>query len=82
MKTVVGLFESRPEAENAIQRLQANGIGTEGIGIAMKDTREAADLVKVTGAEDLSTEGATAGVISGAAVGTLVGLALAVYWSG
>jgi len=76
MKTVVGLFDTRPEAENAIQRLQANGIGTEGIGIAMKDTREAADLVEVTGAEDLSAEGATAGVISGAAVGTLVGLAL------
>jgi hypothetical protein len=42
----------------------------------MKDVREASDLVESTGANDLSGEGATAGAVSGAAVGTLVGLAL------
>jgi hypothetical protein len=42
----------------------------------MKDVRAAGDLVDTTGANDLSGEGATAGAVSGAAVGTLVGLAL------
>ena len=76
MKTVVGMFETRSEAEDAIQRLQAAGFGREVIGVAMKDTREAGDLAEATGANDLSAEGATAGLVSGAGVGALVGLAL------
>src|SRR4051812_23776904 len=76
MRTIVGMFEARPEAESAIHRLKASGVGTELISIAMRDTSEAADLVETTGANDMSAEGATAGVVSGAAVGTLIGLAL------
>ncbi|SIN92977.1 hypothetical protein SAMN05444166_1661 [Singulisphaera sp. GP187] len=76
MKNIVGLFESRAEAENAIQRLKTTGIGMDSVSIAMRDRQEAAALVETTGAEDLGGEGVTAGVVSGAAVGTLVGLAL------
>src|SRR5215218_7599816 len=76
MRTIVGMFETRPEAESAIHRLKASGVGTDLISIAMRDTREASDLVEATGANDMSAEGATAGVVSGAAVGTLIGLAL------
>jgi len=76
MRTIVGMFETRPEAESAIHRLKASGVGTELISVAMRDTSEAVDLVEATGANDMSAEGATAGVVSGAAVGTLIGLAL------
>ena len=77
MRHIVGMFETRAEAESAIHRLTANGIGTGSISIAMKDTVEASSLVETTGATDLSGEGAAAGAVSGAAVGTLVGLAIA-----
>jgi hypothetical protein len=76
MKNVVGLFDSRDEATRAIERLKAGGVGPDSISIAMKEPQDALDGSEPTGSDDLSTEGATAGVISGAAVGTLVGLAL------
>jgi len=76
MQTVVGIFETRAEAQSAIERLKNNGIAPDAISIAMKDVRESSDLVDTTGANDLSAEGATAGALSGATVGTLVGLAL------
>jgi hypothetical protein len=76
MQNVVGIFETRTEAENAIQRLKEAGISPDAISIAMKDVRESGDLVDATGMHDLAGEGATAGAMSGAAVGTLVGLAL------
>ena len=76
MKTVVGMFETRTEAEDAIQRLQAAGFGRDAIGVAMRDTGEAGDLAVTTGSHDLSAEGAAAGGVSGAVVGGLVGLAL------
>ena len=77
MKTVVGMFDTRAAAESAISRLHKNGVGREEISVGMKDTREAADLTESTGAHDLSGEGATAGLVSGAGVGALVGLAIA-----
>jgi hypothetical protein len=76
MKNVVGMFESRAEAESAIHRLKTSGIGMDSVSIAMRDRQEATELVETTGADDMSGEGATAGIVSGAAVGTLVGLAL------
>ena len=42
----------------------------------MKDAKEATALSDATGANDLSSEGATAGLVSGAGVGALVGIAL------
>ncbi len=76
MKTIVGMFETRAAAEDAIHRLQTAGFHRDKIGVAMRDTREAGDLATDTGAHDLSAEGATAGGLSGAVVGGLVGLAL------
>jgi len=70
------MFETQSEAEEAINRLKSNGISTDSISVAMKDTTAAGELTASTGTGDLSGEGATAGALSGAAVGTLVGLAL------
>jgi Heat induced stress protein YflT len=76
MRTVVGLFDDRVSAESAIRRLMDDGIDRESISIAMKDVREATSISDATGTHDLSAEGATAGVVSGAGVGALVGIAL------
>lgn len=76
MSTVVGLFETQGAAKDAIHRLQAAGIPADAIGVAMKDTSASESLAESTGAGDLSEEGATAGAVSGAGVGALVGLAL------
>ena len=76
MQNVVGIFETRTEAESAIRRLKETGIAPDAISIAMKDTRASHDLEESTNTRDLSGEVATAGAVSGAAVGTLVGLAL------
>lgn len=77
MRNIVGIFETRAEAENAIHRLKAHGIAADAIGVAMKDTTQQAAIVETTGAEDLSGEGAAAGAVSGAAIGAIVGLAVA-----
>lgn len=77
MATVVGMFDTRAEAESAIERLRARGVNRDSISVAMKDRKETADMVTSTGAHDLSGEGATAGLVSGAGVGVLVGLAIA-----
>jgi hypothetical protein len=76
MRTVVGLFGNRDSAEKGIHRLLADGVDRDSISIAMKDVREATSLSDDTGTHDLSAEGATAGVVSGAGVGALVGLAM------
>ncbi len=37
MRNVVGMFQTRAEAENAIERLKSSGISLEAISVAMKD---------------------------------------------
>ncbi|WP_435009392.1 general stress protein [Tundrisphaera lichenicola] len=76
MHTVVGLFNQRESAEQAIHRLISSGVDRHSISIAMKDVREAAEISEATDTNDLSAEGATAGAVSGAGVGALVGIAL------
>lgn len=76
MRTVVGMFETRDAAEDAIQRLLSAGFNRDQIGVAMRDQGEAREMAERTGADDLSAEGATAGAVSGAGVGALIGLAL------
>jgi len=76
MQTVVGMFETRNAAEDAIRRLQAAGFSNDAIGVAMRDTTESSELAASTETGDLAAEGATAGALSGAGVGALVGLAL------
>jgi hypothetical protein len=77
MQNVVGMFDTRAQAERAIHRLKTGGVDIDAISVAMKDEAELSDLSEFTGAKDLSGEGATAGAMSGAAVGTLIGLAIA-----
>ncbi len=76
MRTVVGLFDTRETAEAAIHRLTVDGVDRDSISVAMKDAREATSISEATGTHDLSAEGATAGAMSGAGVGALVGIAL------
>jgi hypothetical protein len=74
METVAGIFERRSDAEAAIRRLEEAGFGADSIGVALRDERVAGTDREPE--DDLSAEGATAGAISGAGVGALVGLAL------
>ena len=76
MRTVVGMFDTRESAEKAIHRLMDRGISRDSISIAMKDLREATSISEATETHDLSAEGATAGAVSGAGIGALVGIAL------
>jgi hypothetical protein len=76
MQTVVGLFERRVDAEEAVRRLQDAGFAADSIGVAMRDPEHAGELAAEAGVGDISAEAATAGALSGAGVGALVGLAL------
>lgn len=79
MQNVIGMFDTRPEAEAAIHRLNRIGINSDSISVAIKDTRSHGDsgLAGLTGVHDLTEEGTAVGAVSGAAVGTLVGLLVA-----
>ncbi len=77
MQNIVGMFEDRDEAENAIERLRSLGIRADSISIAMKDVAGEPSLAESTGAHDLAEEGAGVGAVSGAAIGTMVGLLVA-----
>ena len=77
MKTVVGMFDTKTAAEAAITRLHREGVDRSAISVGMKDPRETAEITESTGAHDLSGEGTTTGLVSGAGVGVLVGLAIA-----
>ena len=80
MQHVVGMFETRPEAEAAIDRLKAIGIRGDSISVALKDDKggvAGSGLAESTGTHDLAEEGTAVGAVSGAAVGTLVGLLVA-----
>jgi hypothetical protein len=76
MKTIVGMFETRTEAEDAIRALQESGFPTDAIGVVMAEAGELAGVTANAGAHDLTAAGAGVGVLSGAGVGTLVGIAL------
>lgn len=77
MRHVVGLFSTTLEAERAIERLKALGVGADSISVAMRDSAVQHELSDRTGIEDLGNEGAAAGAVSGAAIGAIVGLAVA-----
>ena len=72
MKTVLGLFDSRTKAENAISTLQDEGYETRDISIIMKDSKEAETIANNTGA-NVANE-TMAGATTGAVVGGLAGL--------
>ena len=76
MQNIVGMFESRQEAQAAIERLPLAGAGVDAISVAIKDEAEPT-LAEAIGTHDLAEEGTAVGALSGAAVGTLVGLLIA-----
>ncbi|MBA3260618.1 MAG: YsnF/AvaK domain-containing protein, partial [Gemmatimonadales bacterium] len=70
--TVVGLFEDQPSAEQAIQRLKAEGFSEQQIGVAVRDRAQQQALTESTGTQ--AAEGATKGAVGGGVVGGVVGL--------
>lgn len=76
MEKVIGLFQTREEGEHALDRLKAIGISIDAISVAMKESAEAQDFVESASAYEVSGRGLAAYAVSGAAVGTLLGLAL------
>ena len=77
MKTVVGFFANREDAENAVAALVNAGASRESLGIISRDYRDAADSPKVgplhgVGGADTTAGGAAAvGGIAGFAAGLL-----------
>jgi hypothetical protein len=77
MKTVVGFFADRRDAENAVEALVNAGISREQMGVVSRDYRDAADTPKIgplheTGGSDTAAgETAALGGMAGFAVGLL-----------
>jgi hypothetical protein len=73
MATVVGLFDTRDQAQAAIEQLRAAGIDTSDISVAMRTTEETQAVVEDTGVGG----GVGAGAIGGGILGGLTGFAVA-----
>jgi hypothetical protein len=70
--TVVGVFYTRSEAEDAIRDLRTAGFSDDRIGMVARDADGRMRTEK--GGETLAEEGAAAGAVVGAGAGALVGL--------
>src|SRR6478609_8432050 len=66
-KTIFGLFDDRPNVEEAIDKFRLEGFDAKNISIVMKDKEKADDLGKNTGFN------VAGGAVSGAATGAIVG---------
>lgn len=73
-KVVIGVFSQRSRAENAISQLEYRGYDPKDISIMMKDTLEAGDIARQTGAETV-VGNTLGGAATGAVLGGLAGLA-------
>lgn len=71
-QTILGIFNDRSDAEDAINRLRDDGFNPKDISIVMKDNREAQDMGNDTGTNVAG--GAVTGAATGAAVGGIAGL--------
>jgi hypothetical protein len=71
--SVVGVFYTRAEAEQAISDLRAAGFSNDQIGMVARDESGRVVTETSTG-ETLAEEGAAAGAVIGAGAGALVGL--------
>lgn len=70
--TIIGVFDERENAENAIRDLEENDFDPKTISIVMKDQGEAKNMAKETGVSVSS--GAATGITTGAVIGGLAGL--------
>jgi uncharacterized protein (TIGR02271 family) len=74
MSTVVGLFESRDQAQRAVEALKGAGLRAEDMSIVMQDRGEAADVAEDVGVGSGAAAGAVGGGILGGLGGLLVGV--------
>jgi uncharacterized protein (TIGR02271 family) len=70
---VVGVFETRPQAERAMTDLRSAGFKEDEIGLVVRDERGQATRVDGEG-DTYADEGAVAGAVAGAGAGALVGV--------
>lgn len=70
-QTVAALFQSRQDAENAINALKASGFRGDQIGVAMRDRTAQGELIEDTGSK--AAEGAATGAVGGGLLGGVVG---------
>jgi len=75
-QTVGALFQSRNQAEDAINALKARGFRGDQIGIAMRDRNAQGQLIEDTGTK--AAEGATTGAVSGGVLGGVLGFLVGV----
>ena len=60
MATVVGLFDTRENAQTAIEQLRSMGIDSNKISVVMRSREEARDLAEDTGVSSGAVTGASA----------------------
>ena len=76
MATVAGLFNTRIEAQDAIEQLRQNGIDVNNISVAMQDRTETRAIAEETGTHAGAAGGAVAGGIFGGVLGVVLGAGL------
>lgn len=72
MKQVIGVFNDRNNAEEAIRDCESNGYQAKDISIIMRDREEGQQIAHDTGAS--VADGAVSGAATGAVVGGIAGL--------
>lgn len=72
MRTILGIFDNRENAESAIFDFEAVGLAPKDISLVMKDASVAHDISDNTDVDVI--EGAATGITTGAALGGLAGL--------
>jgi hypothetical protein len=76
-KRAVGTFSHRSEVEQALHELKNSGFPMDRVSVIVKDAEQQGDIAGTPTREEIGNkadEGATAGVISGGALGGLTGL--------
>ena len=77
--TVVGVFHDRQQAQRAVAELRRRGFSEQHIGVAHRDSDEGGSVAnRLDDAEDetYASEGAAAGLATGAGIGALWGLGI------
>ncbi|MCW5852089.1 MAG: general stress protein, partial [Anaerolineae bacterium] len=74
MRTVVGLFETRDQARQAVSALRNAGFMADDISVVMRDRSEAQQMAQDVGAGDATAAGVVGGGLLGGLAGLLVGI--------
>src|SRR5689334_24914130 len=74
MATVVGLFDTRDDAQGAIEQIRAMGIDANKISVVMRSKEETQDFAEDTGVAGGAVTGAVGGGVLGGLAGLLVGI--------